>query len=231
MTDRPRRLHALLAGDVAELSRWLHSAAWRDGVQLIVLIVVGSGVYGATIGLWRDPLQALYTAIKFPAMVLLTCGGNSVFNGCVASLLGSGLGFRQTTLAILMSFGVMAIILAAFSPVMLFLLWNTPPLDAGSEFASHGITLLSHVTVIAGAGIAANRRLLDLIAAHTRRRSDAWRVLSGWLVGNLLLGSQLAWILRPFIGSPNLPVQFFRPDPFSGSFFEAVLRAIGNLIH
>lgn len=228
MTDR---FHALLAGDVAPLSRWLKSAGWRDGIQLVAVIVIGSGVYGATMGLWRDPLQALYTAIKFPAMVLLTCGGNSAFNGCLASLLGSGLGFRQTTLAILMSFAVMAIILAAFAPVMLFLLWNTPPLDADSEFASHGITLLSHVAIIAGAGFAANRRLLGLIAAHARRRSDAWRVLAGWLAGNLVLGSQLAWILRPFIGSPNLPVQFLRPDPLTGSFFEAILRAFRNLIH
>lgn len=229
MTAR-HRLRTLLAGDAIPLSRWLDAAGWRDGIQLVTVIAIGSGVYGATIGLWRDPLQALYTAIKFPALVLLTCAGNSALNGCLASLLGSGLGFRQTTLAILMSFAVMALILAALSPVMLFLLWNTPPLTAGSEFASHGITLLSHVAVIAGAGFAANRRLLGLIAARTRRRFDAWRVLTGWLAGNLLLGSQLAWILRPFIGSPNLPVQFFRPDPLVGGFLEAVLRALDNLI-
>jgi LmbE family N-acetylglucosaminyl deacetylase len=40
----------------------------------------------------------------------------------------------------------------------------------------------------------------------------AWRVISAWLAANLFLGSQLSWILRPFIGSPGLPVEFLRHD-------------------
>lgn len=40
---------------------------------------------------------------------------------------------------------------------------------------------------------------------------------------------QLAWTLRPFIGSPRLAVQFLRADPLRGNFYEAVLRAIEHL--
>ena len=58
----------------------------------------------------------------------------------------------------------------------------------------------------------------------------ARRVLLSWLAGNLLLGSQLAWMLRPFIGSPKLSVQFLRPDFLRGNFFEAVGRAIAHLL-
>ncbi len=37
----------------------------------------------------------------------------------------------------------------------------------------------------------------------------------------------MGWILRPFIGSPNLPVQLFRErEP---NFFQAVLRTLGDL--
>jgi hypothetical protein len=52
------------------------------------------------------------------------------------------------------------------------------------------------------------------------------RVLVAWLAGNLFLGSQLCWILRPFIGSPVLPVEFFRTTALHGNFYENVLRSI-----
>ncbi len=39
-------------------------------------------------------------------------------------------------------------------------------------------------------------------------------------------GGQLAWNLRPFIGSPGLPVQFLRDEPLKGSFYEAVFYSL-----
>ena len=54
-------------------------------------------------------------------------------------------------------------------------------------------------------------------------------ILLAWLTGSLLLGSQLAWVLRPFVGSPDLPVQFLRPDPLRGNFFEAVAHSFKHL--
>jgi hypothetical protein len=82
------------------------------------------------VGLWRAPLQSLYTAIKFPLLILLTCAGNALLNGLLAQLLGSGLSFRQTSVAILMSFALTGLILGALSPVSLFVLYNTPPLGS-----------------------------------------------------------------------------------------------------
>ena len=62
------------------------------------------------------------------------------------------------------------------------------------------------------------------------RHVPAWHlVLFAWLAGNLLLGSQLSWILRPFIGSPGLPVEFVRPTALKGNFYETVFRSVINL--
>ncbi len=191
-----------------------------------VVTAVGCGAYGTTIGLWRDGTQSIFTAIKFPLLVFLTCGGNALLNGALGLVLGSGLGFRQTTAAILMSFAVAALVLAAFAPLMLFLLWNTPPLVDGNSKVGHSVTLLAHVVVIAFAGFVGNRCLYSLLKSVCPSRAAARVVLLGWLAGNLLLGSQLSWVLRPFIGSPNLPVQFLRDDPMRGNFFEAVARAV-----
>jgi hypothetical protein len=58
----------------------------------------------------------------------------------------------------------------------------------------------------------------------------ARRVLFAWLAGNLFLGSQLSWILRPFIGSPTLPVEFLRDAAFNGNFYETVFRSALRLL-
>src|SRR5205823_5056989 len=100
----------------------------------------------------------------------------------------------------------------AFSPVTLFVLYNAPPLGSANAIVGDSMILLMHVFVIAFAGIMANRRLLDLLRRMTGRDATARAVLFSWLGGNLFLGAQLAWNLRPFIGSPGLTVQFLRDD-------------------
>jgi hypothetical protein len=37
----------------------------------------------------------------------------------------------------------------------------------------------------------------------------------------------MGWVLRPFIGSPDLPFAWFRPR--ESNFFEAVLHAFAHL--
>jgi hypothetical protein len=54
-----------------------------------------------------------------------------------------------------------------------------------------------------------------------------WKVFWCWLVVFSLVGAQMGWVLRPFIGAPNTPFQWFRPR--HSNFFEAVLNVIQNL--
>jgi hypothetical protein len=195
------------------------------------IIFVGSSLYGFTVGVWRAPLQSLYTAIKFPLLIFLTCIGNGAINGMLAQILGLGFSFKQTSLAILMSFAIAATILGGFAPIMLFLWYNAPGLASKRAILGHSIMLLAHVFVIAFAGVVANRRLLDLLRKRSGHEATARAVLFCWLAGNLFLGAQLAWNLRPFIGSPTLAVQFLRDDPLRGNFYEAVWRALLHLFH
>lgn len=193
------------------------------------MILIGSGVYGFTVGLWRAPLQSLYAAIKFPLLIFLTCLLNGVANGMLAQLLGSGLSFKQTAVAILMSFAIAATILGGFSPITLFILYNGPPLGSTTAVLGHSLMLVTHVCLIAFAGVTANRRLFEWLCLMSGNRATARTVLFSWLAGNLFLGAQLAWILRPFIGSPKLAIEFLRKDPLHGNFYEAVGRAFRHL--
>ena len=127
-----------------------------------------------------------------------------------------------------MSFALAALLLFAFSPITLFLLWNTPPL-ADHQASAHSILLASHVALIAFAGVVANWRLLGLLERLSANAATARTILFCWLAGNLFLGAQLAWVLRPFVGSPGLPVEFLRAHPLRGNFFESILHALRHL--
>jgi hypothetical protein len=83
---------------------------------------------------------------------------------------------------------------------------------------------------IALAGILGNVRLLPLLRQFTSQATVARRVLFAWLASNLSLGSQISWVLRPFIWDPAGPVQFIGRQYFHGSFYETVFDAARRLL-
>ena len=89
---------------------------------------------------------------------------------------------------------------------------------------------MSTAAAIAFAGAVGNARLFQLLTRLGGRRAVAFRVLFAWLAGNLFLGSQLSWILRPFIGSPSLPVEFFRAAALHGNFYENVFHSLMQIL-
>jgi len=66
---------------------------------------------------------------------------------------------------------------------------------------------------------------IDLIGDSIHRKAkSAFRI---WTIVFALVGAQMSWVLRPFIGDPNLEFTWFRQR--ESNFFIAVLEAIGNL--
>jgi hypothetical protein len=224
-----RHFNTLLSGEADALHGWLNRLDSTKMLRNVAVIAVGAGLYGAAMGWWRAPEQALFVAVKFPLIILLTTLGNALLNAMLAPLLGLNLTVRQSLHAVLMSFTISAAILGAFAPLIAFMLWNAPPLTEPSLSArtTYSCIQLAHVTIIAFAGVAGNARLFQLLQRLAGgNRGAAQRVLFAWLAGNLFLGSQLSWILRPFLGSPHLPVQFFRTDAMAGGFFESVFASL-----
>lgn len=52
-------------------------------------------------------------------------------------------------------------------------------------------------------------------------------VFRGWLVVYGIVGAQMGWVLRPFIGAPHLPFTWFRER--EGNFLQGLLDAIVHL--
>lgn len=223
-------LPVLLQAEPSVLRDWL-GAPGRIWVS-VGLLVFGGASYGAAMGSWRGMEQAVYTAIKLPVILIITAAGNVLLNGVLARLLGLGLSIRQTLEAVLAAMAIAAVILGALAPVVFFEVWNlpsmnTPGIDRGSTF---NLMQLSQVLGIAFAGVAAHLRLHALLVSIAPNRSVAGRVMAAWLLGNLFLGSQLTWILRPFFGQPELPVEFLRPNAFESNFFEALFKGLRYLL-
>jgi hypothetical protein len=224
-TARP--ISALLRGEPDAIDGSVRAADGGSLARHVAVIVVGAGLFGAAMGAWRSPDQALFTAVKFPLIVLLTTLGNALLNGMLAPLLGLNLRLRESLRAVALGFTVAALILGALAPLLLFLVWNAPPLEIAQRTGSpvYQVILLASVLAIAVGGIVGVSRLYGSLRRLGGNAPVAGRVLFAWLAGNLLLGAQLSWNLRPFIGSPHLPVQFLRPNAFDGNFYEAVLRS------
>jgi hypothetical protein len=225
---QPDEIADLLRGETATIQARSEAWEWRRFALYLAVIIAGAGAYGAAMGWWRAPLQAGYVAIKFPLIILLTAFGNALINGMLAPLLGLNIPFRQSFNSVLMACTITAAILGAFSPLLAFLVWNAPDMSAKNSPA-YSMILLAQVAIIATAGITGNVRLFQLLSRLGGSRKVALRVQFAWLGGNLFLGSQLSWILRPFIGSPGLPVEFSRHDALRGNFYEAVWGALRHV--
>jgi hypothetical protein len=203
------------------------------GVVLLAIgtILVGAGAYGVAFGIWRAPEQALYSAIKLPALLLSVALCTVGLGGMLAMLLRSRLSLGQTAVCMLLSFAVTSAVLGALAPVSIAFDLLVPPADPARLAASLPVgraLLLLHTTVLAGAGVTGVLRLRLLLARLGLDHSVARRLLVSWISAQFLVGSQLCWLFRPFFGEPDVRVRFFAEHALRGSFFDAVARLMGS---
>ena len=180
-------------------------------------------------GMWQGWTMATYVAIKFPLVILATLLVNGMINGMLAMALGSGIGFRQSFQFLLAGFALMSIVLLSLSPVALFFVFHAAePTDPGAG-QLHSIILLSHTLMIAYAGIVSHSSLLGQVRDFATSRLHGTRTFFAWLAGNLFVGAQISWIMRPFFGTPGLEVQFLRDNPMNGSFYDTIWKSLVNI--
>lgn len=158
-------------------------------------------------------------ALKLPALLFLTVAFNGMLNGMLASLLGAGMGFRQTVFVILLSFALFSILVGALSPVAFFVALNLPRFQAAAAGTAHSTTLALHVGLIAYAGVLAHFHLLRLLFRAAPTTKQALQTWAAWIAGNLFVGAQIAYVLRPFFGEPQLPVALLREDALASNFY------------
>lgn len=180
-------------------------------------------LYGAIIGSFHGPLQVLSSAIKLPALYLITlvvCLPTLyIFN----VLFGAKQTISQHFTYLLTAISVIALLLCGFAPVTLFFLITVN---------DYYFFMLLNVAIFAITGILGVSFLYQVMrpiasddgAQGVKIRTNILRL---WLVLYGFVGSQLGWTLRPFFGSPG-QFELFRPR--EGSFFTGVWNALMQLL-
>lgn len=197
--------------------------------RAVSTLSLAAAFYGFSVGLWNAPRLGLYAALKMPVLLLSTAMVNALAHLLLARRLGAGVTLRDSLESVLQCFAEIALLLASVAPVLMLFDLTLPTLsDASAERVHHALGLV-HVAAISWAGSVAVKRQAHRMATHTDA-ALAKRVTWTWLTLNLVVGAQLSWNLRPWFGSPGMVVELLRPDPFDGTFYEAVLRMLAYLI-
>jgi hypothetical protein len=197
------------------------AATGRLPLAWSVALTVGCGAtYGAALGAWTSPRLAFYAAIKVPLLMLITAAITTLLNWVIASLSGLPLRLRETVILSLMPLAIASLILAACAPVALFFSRSIPA-PGTSQRTLHNVLYLTHVLLVAAAGITGTTFLQTALTGYCGGDgARAARIRRLWIAAYAVVGGEVAWALRPFVGSVYLDVAFLRPDALHGNVYE-----------
>lgn len=198
----------------------------RTLAHWLLLIVLCGNLYGAAMGsfggvLGERFLQVLYSAVKVPLLLIVTfvlsLPSFFIFN----TLVGLRTEFGQALRALVASQAGLTVLLAALAP--LTLVWNLGATDQKTTVLFNA--LLFGVAAFGGQ-VLLRRFYRPLIAQDARHR----QMLRLWGIVYAFVGIQMGWILRPFVGDPGRPVEFFREDTWGNAYvilFTLIRQQIG----
>ena len=202
----------------------------RSGVKLdsksIALLICSSlffAVYGAIIGSFHSWAQALSSAVKLPALYLITliiCFPTLYFFNI---LFGSRKTFGQHFVMLLTAVSVISVLLFSFAPITLFFLIST---------YNYQFFMVLNVAFFAITGFIGIKFLYQGMRLMAEQDSEGketrMSILRFWLILYAFVGTQLAWTLRPFFGMPGSPFVLFRE--LEGNFYLSLMQAIGEIM-
>lgn len=206
----------LRADDVLRRAPWTtrSTSPWSALRDLVLYVCLFGMTYGASMGTFGGltgdrPLQVFYSAIKAPILLLGTFLISLPSFAVVNTLFGLRRDLGEAIRAVLATQAGLAAVLASLAPFTL--LWYVSKVEYQQAVVFNGV-----MYALASLG---GQRLLrgyygPLIARNPRHKI----LLRVWLVVYVFVGIQMGWILRPFIGSPNSPVQFFREDTWGNAY-------------
>ncbi|HUJ71200.1 MAG TPA: hypothetical protein VLZ30_03090 [Verrucomicrobiae bacterium] len=219
--------------------------------QLLMASIVLGAMYGALMGIYGifsrtqpEYRQVLADAWKVPALFVLTLLICFPSLYVFSTLLGSRLSFGAT---LTLLFGIVTVtvtVLTSFGPIVAFFALST------DNYAFMKLLNVGFFAVAGFLGVGALLRALQVLLqskslptsiaesasgppplinqlnerVESNRRVK--RVFRIWIFIYALVGCQMAWVLRPFLGAPNSPFTWFRAR--QANFFIDVLHTIGN---
>lgn len=181
-------------------------------------------IYGGIVGSFHSPMQAVSSAVKLPALYLITLvvclPALYIFN----ALFGSQKTLAQHFTYVLSAASVISILLCGFAPVTLFFVITISPIKDYAFYQLLNVVVFALTGVFGVTFLYQAMRPADEDSANYKLRLTILRL---WLGLYGVVGSQLGWILRPFFGSPG-QFEWFRAR--EGNFLTGVWNALANLL-
>jgi hypothetical protein len=165
-------------------------------------------------------MQMLFSAIKVPLLLLATFGLSLPSYFVINSLLGLREDVGAAVRALLATQACLTVVLCALSPFTLFFY---------ASFRGYQEATLFNGVMFAVASVSGQlllRRLYRPLVARDARHRGLLRL---WLVIYCFVGIQMGWLLRPFIGAPEVPTRFLREDTW-GNAYVIVAQRIWDLL-
>lgn len=188
--------------------------------QLIVSFIF-LAIYGAIIGANHSIMQAFSSAVKLPALYLITlliCLPPLYFFNILS---GSKRGIGQYLALLLTGVSVNSVLLFSLAPITLFF---------GISLKSYKFFQLFNVAIFAIAGLIGVNYVYQAMKFSYERDAETQtartNILRLWLALYAFVGSQLGWTLRPFFGTPGKPFQLFRSE-LESNFYLHILHVLG----
>lgn len=195
----------------------------RARIALPATIAVFGVLYGVAMGSFAlDSPQRLwmvvYSGMKVPLLLMATallCMPAFFALNTVAGLRDD---FRDAVKAILLGQAGAAVALASLAPLTLVSYWSC---------ITYENAILFNALMFALAAVAGQVLMLRHYRMLIRRSPRHRWLLATWLTLYAFVGIQMGWMLRPFVGSPELAVAFFRPEPFSNAYVQVARLLFG----
>lgn len=187
-------------------------------------VVLFSFLYGIIMGSYNGVLQSLVTGVKLPCLIvfsLLICFPALYV---VQSMIGSTMSIYQMANVIFAGFFVFTTIALSFAPIIIFFMISSD---------SYSFLKLLHVAIFTFSGIFAIKTIISGLKFSCEKKNIypklGMSIFKIWVVILAFVSSQLAWNLRPFVGSRDLPFELFRVR--EGNFYIAVFQSMTSLFH
>ena len=174
-------------------------------------------------GSYNGVVQSLVTSIKIPVLIFLSLFICFPAFYVIQFMLGSRMSVLHMANMILSGFIVFTTIALSFSPIVLFFMIT------GNNYS---FLKLLHVAIFIFAGIFGMRTIVNGLKYSCEKMNVypkmGINVFKFWIIIFAFVSMQLAWNLRPFIGSKELPFELFRER--EGNFYLAVIHSVRDFI-
>jgi hypothetical protein len=196
----------------------------RFVLRQILFILMFSLIYGLVMGSYNGFLQSIVTGIKIPCLIFLSLLICFPALFVIQYMIGSTMSLFQMTSIILSGFIVFTTIALSFAPIVIFFMITSD---------NYSFLKLLHVSIFTFSGIFAVKTIISGLLFSCEKKNIypklGMKIFNIWVIILAFVCSQLAWNLRPFVGSRDLPFELFRTR--ESNFYVAVIRSAENLVN